>query len=75
MFPDMSIAEQAIQAFSKEAPCAYALDLGITDDGRTLVVEVNDAYALGSYGAPAVPYVQMVIDRWVEIVGTLGATS
>ena len=69
VFPDMSIAEQAVQVFSKEAPCAYALDLGVTNGGRTLIVEINDAYALGSYGAPVVPYTQMVIDRWVEIVG------
>lgn len=56
-----------VQAY-KGAPVAYSLDLGLTDDGRTLVVEVNDAFALGGYGMPAIPYAQMVIDRWVQMV-------
>lgn len=60
--------EQCVKAFTK-APVAYSLDLGLTDDGRTLVVEVNDFFALGAYGMPSIPYSQMVIDRWEELVG------
>jgi hypothetical protein len=69
VFPDMKVARDAIKAF-KSAPCGYSLDLGVTDDGRTLIVEVNDAFSLGSYGASSIPYTQMVIDRWVEMVNS-----
>lgn len=68
VFPDMSVALEAVRAF-KGAPCGYALDLGVIEDGRTLLVEVNDAWALGSYGTPSIPYTEMVINRWKEMVG------
>lgn len=48
---------------------AYSLDLGLAEDGRTLIVEINDCFSLGTYGFPALPYAQMVVDRWSEIVG------
>lgn len=65
---DWSVADAAIEAY-EDAPVAYSLDLGLTDDGRTLVVELNDCFALGSYGMPSIPYARMVVDRWSEIVG------
>ncbi len=66
-YPDFDVALACVEAF-KSAPCAYSLDLGVTEDGRTLVVEVNDAYALGAYGLSSMQYAFMVVDRWGEIV-------
>lgn len=63
---DIDVALDCVKAY-KGAPVAYSLDLGLTPDGRTLVVEVNDAFALGGYGMSAIPYAQMVIDRWEEM--------
>jgi hypothetical protein len=68
VFPDMDIAKAMVSEF-KWPPCGYSLDLGITDMGKTLLVEVNDAWALGCYGTPSIPYTEMVINRWKEIVG------
>ena len=68
VFPDMDIALAATHEFTN-APVGYALDLGVTDMGKTLLVEVNDAWALGSYGTPPIPYTEMIINRWKEIVG------
>lgn len=68
--PDYQLARQMIKAF-KSAPVGYSLDLGVTTDGRTLVVEVNDCWALGAYGAPYIPYVRMVTDRWEEMCGQI----
>ncbi len=65
---DFSVADAFVAAF-KDPPVAYSLDLGVTADGATLVVEVNDAFSLGSYGLGPVPYARLVIDRWEEIVG------
>jgi hypothetical protein len=38
------------------------------NDGSTVVVEVNDAYALVSYGLPSIPYAQMIDARWQQMV-------
>jgi hypothetical protein len=63
---DFGVADAAAAAF-RGAPVAYALDLGLARDGRTLVVEVNDAFALGCYGLDAVTYARMLEDRWLEL--------
>jgi hypothetical protein len=65
---DFEVALGIVRAY-KSAPVAYSLDMGVTDKGLTLPVEINDMFALGNYGMPAVPYAMMVIDRWEEIVG------
>jgi hypothetical protein len=65
---DWAVADRFVEAFT-DAPVAYSLDLGLAEDGRTLVVEINDCFSLGSYGFPAMPYARMVMDRWAEIMG------
>lgn len=66
--PDYTVADRFLVAI-QNPPVAYSLDLGVTDNGRTHVVEINDAFSLGDYGMPPTAYAQMVIDRWCEIVG------
>jgi len=68
IFPNLDVATQAIKCF-KDAPVGYSIDLGVTDDGRTLLVEVNDAWALGCYGTPSIPFTEMIVNRWKEMVG------
>jgi hypothetical protein len=67
--PDLRLVDPIIEAFV-EAPIAYSVDLGRLDDGRTVLVEINDAYSLGCYGLPSVPYAQMIEARFREIVGS-----
>lgn len=67
---DFTVADAAIQTWENQ-PVAYSLDLGLADDGRTLIVEINDCFSLGSYGFPSLRYAQMVVDRWEEIVSAL----
>jgi ATP-grasp domain, R2K clade family 2 len=65
---DTSVVEEAITKY-KDAPRAHSIDFGLTDDGRTLLVEVNDAFSLGCYGLDRVWYARMIEARWDEIVG------
>jgi hypothetical protein len=67
--PDMSLVEPCIAAFGRAAPAGYSLDLGRTIEGKTLVVEVNDGFSLGSYGLPSIPYAQLLEARWRELLG------
>jgi hypothetical protein len=69
-YPDPEVVRSAVRDFALEAPVAYGIDFGVTDEGRTLLVEVNDAYALGSYGLSPPKYAAMLEARWLEIVGT-----
>ncbi|MBP3956181.1 ATP-grasp domain-containing protein [Gemmata sp. G18] len=66
--PDSDTVRRAVAAYSP-GPVACALDFGVTADGRTLLVEANDAFALGAYGLDAVTYARMLEDRWLQVVG------
>jgi len=60
-----------VSAYSldKNRPISYALDLGLNENGCTTIVEVNDFYALGSYGLDSLEYCRGIELRWKEIIG------
>jgi hypothetical protein len=68
-FPDPEVIRSAVKDFQAESPVAYGLDFGITAAGRSLLIEVNDGYAIGSYGLPAPKLAEMYEARWLELVG------
>ena len=67
--PNRRVIEDAVSlmALVKQAPAAYALDWGVVDGGRTLLVEMNDSFALGHYGLNHVLYARMLSARWFEL--------
>ena len=65
---DYRIIENAIRKF-KDSPNAYAIDFGLTKDGRLLIVEVNEGYSIGSYGLFYVDYAKLIATRWCELTG------
>jgi hypothetical protein len=68
LVPDVAVIKQAIAAY-KGAPVAYSIDFGVDDKGRSLLVEVNDAFALGNYGLNSLIYTDIIEARWDEIMG------
>ena len=50
-------------------PVACSMDVCRTSDGRTLLIEMNDAYSLGCYGLPGVLYAKMLSARWSQLLG------
>jgi hypothetical protein len=68
LVPESDTVQQAISSYSG-SPVAYSLDFGVTAEGRTLLVEANDAFALGAHGIDTVAYAKMLEDRWLEITG------
>jgi hypothetical protein len=66
--PDPATVRSAVAAYSG-APAAYGLDFGVTADGRTLLVEANDGFALGCYGLDPVIYADVLEARWCELAG------
>lgn len=63
------VIESAVKRFTT-APKGYAIDFGVSDDGRTLLIEVNDGYALGSYGLFYPDYAKLLSARWAELTNT-----
>ena len=66
---DYRVIEDAVNKYVT-APKGYAIDFGVTDDGRTLLIEVNDGYALGSYGLFYPDYAKLLSARWAELTNT-----
>lgn len=67
--PSREVVEAAVKAYRPYR--AYAIDFGVVDDARTLVVEVNDAFALGCYGLHHMQYARMIEARWEELTQSL----
>ena len=72
--PDMAVVGAMLAAWP--GPAGWALDVGLLADGRTALVEVNDAWALGYYheGCSRQAYLDVIAARWDQIValGTWG---
>jgi hypothetical protein len=66
---DPAVVEAAVNAYTL-APHAYALDIGLTSAGRTVVIEVNEGYSIGSYGLPSLRYAKFLSARWAELTDT-----
>jgi hypothetical protein len=64
---DFSRVERALQKWDSR-PVACAMDWALTARGETILVEVNDAYALGCYGLAPHLYAPMLVERWRQIV-------
>ena len=65
-FPDRNTILGLIEK-NENAPVAYSLDVAVTTQG-TVLIECNDAWALGYYGGEFEDYFRMVKDRWLEIL-------
>lgn len=66
--PNNVIVNTAVKAMGKKAPSAYCLDWGITSQGKTILVEMNEGFAFGHYGLHPVSYARMLSARWSELV-------
>ena len=66
-FINVDVVRQMVASY-KNCPKAYTLDVGLTDSGETLLVEVNDMWAIGSYGFDSTYYVLLCERRMKEIL-------
>jgi hypothetical protein len=68
---DAKVLEDMVSAFRdwEDHPAACSMDICTDNKGRTLLVEMNDAYALGCYGLPGTLYARLISARWGELLG------
>lgn len=68
--PDQAVVEKAVLTY-KNSPAAFSLDFGVSTDGRTLLIEMNDGLAIGCYGLQEDLYAKFLTSRWTELTGIL----
>ena len=66
---DRTVIDNAVHAYPN-MPAGFALDFGVTKEGKTLLIEANDGYSLGAYGLEATLYVKLLTARWAELNAT-----
>ncbi len=64
--PDPKIIQSAVDAWT-EKPDGCCIDFAVLKSGQTVVVEVNDGWALGSYGLSPYHYFQLLSARWEQM--------
>lgn len=70
VFPDPAVIKDAISKY-KSAPDAFGIDFAATKEGKTLLIEVNDAWALGCYGLESHLYAKFLLTRWAQITNSV----
>jgi hypothetical protein len=77
LFPAAETVRRALWIFSllEDRPRACALDFGVVREGSTLLVEVNDMIALGSYGIDPRLYSELIELRWEQLVVNVDRVS
>ena len=67
---DSSVLKEMFLAYKTwdSRPASCSMDICCTKDGRTLLVEINDGYALGSYGLPGILYAKHISARWSQLM-------
>lgn len=68
LLPNFNVVENCIKDYTTQ-PNAFTLDFGVTDQGTTALIEVNDGYAMGSYGLTPIDYAKMISARWSQLTG------
>lgn len=72
-FPDLNPIRSFVEEYGEQAEsfCAYGADFGlVSPSGETVLIELNDAFALGSYGLNSLMYAAMIEARWEQLTRT-----
>jgi hypothetical protein len=75
LYPDLAPIQSFIDEYTEQPDsfCAYGADFGVLDQSRkTVLIELNDSFSLGSYGLNSPSYAAMIEARWNQLTGKLG---
>lgn len=67
---DKNVLKEMLEEFKRieNRPDACSMDICVTEEGKTLLMEFNDAYALGYYGLAPILYAKLISARWSQIL-------
>lgn len=69
VYPDYKVIEACVNDYT-DSPYGYAIDFGVTKDGKTVLIEVNNTCSLGSFSLYCIDYAKLLSARWSELMGT-----
>lgn len=70
---DSKVVEEMLDTFIQweDRPMACSMDIAVANIQnceKTVLVEFNDAYALGNYGLPSIYYAKLISARWSQLL-------
>ena len=67
---DSKVVDEILKTFKTwdERPVACSIDIGVIEDGKTILIECNDAYSLGSYGLDDFKYAKLISACWAQLL-------
>ena len=65
IFPNISTIENMIKDFTN-SPISYTIDVGIKDNGETIVIECHDFFSCGLYGFNDYKLLPLMFYRWYK---------
>lgn len=72
---DLTVPRKMVAAWPGQ-PAGWALDVGRLADGRVVLVEANDGWALGYYrGCDRRAYLDVIAARWAELAARAGVEA
>lgn len=66
--PDYEYARIVLNDNMDRFPKAYTIDVAILEEGENVVVEFNDMWAIGNYGIPNDIYLNLLKERYFQIM-------
>jgi hypothetical protein len=63
VFPDLRSVDMMVTAY-KSAPVAYTLDVAVTKEGETVIIEVHDFFSCGLYGFSNLKILPFMFSQW-----------
>ena len=66
VYPDWKVIDNTINSIIVQ-PTGWCLDFGVTDEGKTILIEANDGYSIGDYGLYPQTYAELLEVRWREL--------
>jgi hypothetical protein len=67
-----AVVQSAVDAWTSQGGCpaVFSLDFGVCPNGKTLLIDANDGWALGLYGQALSPtqYLDFLACRWSELL-------
>jgi len=67
---DPKVLQDMLNEFKniENRPAACSMDICVTVEGKTLLMEFNDAYSLGCYGLDSILYAKLISARWSQLL-------
>lgn len=66
-WPDVQTVQNAVAHTKDQPEATFTIDFGVTVEAGTIVIEMNDGWALGNYGLEPYDYFQFLRRRWVQM--------